>query len=239
MLGGAGFIITRSTYTMLVDYLKIESNANERYRDTRNGDQMFGFWIRNINRLNNYKIRFLNDNTYLKQYRYESVVQLLRCITFHYSDQHEFLLYNKIKRIFNLKKADPIPIKTLPLYGKPIILRPKANSNMVLRHKNYRIELGNIIEADCDALFILRIDGKVYRFESKNITGHFLTISENGLYINSELTEETKWGIYEREGAYVIRSLSTKNIFEKKCLSARPQLTTDKVLIDICEEGKL
>jgi hypothetical protein len=101
MSGGAGFIISKPTYSLIKDFINKSciSYIQKKYYEQLYGDVSFGVWVKLINeKLHTQKKEpiTLVSTDKLNPYTHNNDSQLKECASFHYvTNKEQFEYYNK------------------------------------------------------------------------------------------------------------------------------------------------
>lgn len=95
MSGGAGFVLSKSAYLLVKQYVRKNDMKNvQNCREQMiHGDVSIGQWIRNINKIKEQSIILKNDEIHFSYLPHQNDIDLYRCETFHYlktKEQYEF-----------------------------------------------------------------------------------------------------------------------------------------------------
>lgn len=86
MSGGAGFVMTKSLYIKLTDYIRLKTD-NELLKD-RHGDLLLGIWLTDINKQ-------MIDSELFNPNIHNNDNQLQNCISFHYlKNEQQYKFYD-------------------------------------------------------------------------------------------------------------------------------------------------
>jgi hypothetical protein len=222
MSGGAGFFLTKQTYTMLREFLKIKEHTLLRSKQQPiNGDVTVGVWIREINRSNNYKIKLFADSNYLRINHHENNTDIFKCLTFHYvNEMSTFMKYNKYLEIIDNSVITPIFVPHIPKEEKLICFSPFNELKKGLRHYAYKVYSCNFQDNRDFYYIIKKSNNNTYLFQSDNFREHYLSPSNDGVFITNK-TEDSLWEILPNSTgkAFNIKSLSKNPLWAGKFIS--------------------
>lgn len=243
MSGGAGFFLTKSSYTMLRTFML--TNTNSLHCGTIYGDLSMGIWLHRAMGNNPSAIQYINDWEYFQVGNHKHTNELSKCITFHYvTSEHSFLYYNQY---MNGMVHNPVRTlaRSVPNIASNVSFSPDGFQKNGLRHCGYKCSSTPIEEENEDFLFrvIPARNGSEHAvsFQSINYPDHYLSPNHSNVIYISKIPnnlDNESWRIvkHPENDTFQILSLSKLDTMKHMRMTVSEEGVGDIVLSNK-EEG--